>query len=88
MTVAMPRRHRDRGLFIVVAAVGVVAGGARAARRGRWLGPETRVFDAVNGLDQRAQGPAWAVMQLGSLGGRCGAATDAIAIATAACPDG
>ena len=43
--------------------------GARDARRGRWIDVETRVFDAINGLDQRGHVPAWAAMQLGSLGG-------------------
>lgn len=69
MFVAMPRRRRVRDLIVVAAASGVVSAGARAARRGRWIDVETRVFDAVNGLDQRAHGPAWALMQLGSLGG-------------------
>ena len=69
MADAMPHRHRDRDLSIVVAAVVVVVGGARAARHGRWLDRETRAFDAVNGLDPRAHRPAWVAMQLGSLGG-------------------
>lgn len=62
MTVAMPCRRRIRDLFVVVAAAGVVSAGARAARRGRWIDAETEVFDAVNGLDQRAQRLAWAAM--------------------------
>ena len=65
----MRRQNCDRDLAIVVAAVGVVAGGARAARRGRWLAVENRAFDAVNGLDPRGHRPAWVAMQLGSLGG-------------------
>ena len=44
-------------------------GGARAARRGSLVGFETKAFDAVNGLDPRAQRPAWVAMQFGSLGG-------------------
>ncbi len=74
MTVVMPCRRRIRDLFVVVAAAGVVSAGARAARRGRWIDAETEVFDAVNGLDQRAQRLAWAAMQLGSLGGSLGTA--------------
>lgn len=69
MSRAMPRRRRTRDLIVVAAASGVVLAGARDARRGRWIGAETRLFDAVNGLDRRAHAPAWAAMQLGSLGG-------------------
>lgn len=69
MTDAMPHRHHDRDITTLAAAVGVVVAGARAARGGGWLGLETRVFDAVNGLDPRAHKPAWVAMQLGSLGG-------------------
>ncbi len=69
MSVAMPRRRRVRDLIIVLAASGAMLAGARAARHGRWIDVETRVFDAVNGLDQGAHRPAWAAMQMGSLGG-------------------
>jgi undecaprenyl-diphosphatase len=69
MSVAMSRCRRARDLVVVAASAGVVVAGARAARGGRWIDIETRVFDAVNGLDQRAHRPAWAAMQLGSLGG-------------------
>lgn len=69
MSVAMPRRDRVRDIIIVAASSGVVVAGARAAHRGRWIDVETRVFDVLNGLDQRAHRPAWAAMQLGSLGG-------------------
>jgi membrane-associated phospholipid phosphatase len=69
MTDAMVRRHRNRDLAVAVVAGGGVLVGALAARRGRWLRLESRVFDAVNGLDQRGHSPAWILMQFGSLGG-------------------
>jgi membrane-associated phospholipid phosphatase len=69
MSIAMLRRHYVRDLSVVLAATGGVVAGACAARSGRWLDVESRVFRAVNGRDQRALRPAWAAMQLGSLGG-------------------
>lgn len=53
----------------MLAAAGIVAIGAHAARSGPSGAVEARVFGALNGLDGRAFVPVWTVMQLGSLGG-------------------
>jgi membrane-associated phospholipid phosphatase len=66
---AMDCRHRTRDLAVAAIAAGLVVTGAVAARSGRWLDAESRAFQAVNGLDARAERLAWAAMQLGSLGG-------------------
>jgi glycosyltransferase 2 family protein len=60
---------RSRDLTVVLGAAAVLAIGARAARDGSLRGVESRVFSAVNRLDERGFAPAWVVMQLGSLGG-------------------
>jgi glycosyltransferase 2 family protein len=60
---------RGRDLAVVVAATGVVAAGAHAARARPPGGVEERVFSTINELDGRAFVPVWTVMQLGSLGG-------------------
>jgi undecaprenyl-diphosphatase len=62
-------RSRSRDLTVALAAGVVVSAGARAARAGTIRGIESRVFSAINGLDDRAFAPTWTVMQLGSLGG-------------------
>ncbi len=51
------------------ASAGIVVLGALEARRGVLREAEGRAFAAINGLGERVHRPAWAVMQLGSLGG-------------------
>lgn len=52
-----------------VAGLGALVAGGLHARRGKVTPLELRAFAFVNGLPTWATPPAWAVMQLGSLGG-------------------
>ncbi len=62
-------RSRARDLTAAGAAAGAVTLGAFEARRGALRTVEARIFATVNSLSERGRRPAWAIMQLGSLGG-------------------
>jgi glycosyltransferase 2 family protein len=62
-------RCRSRDLVVVTVAAAGVAVGAFAARSGSFRDVEAGVFGRINGLTDRMHAPAWALMQVGSLGG-------------------
>jgi undecaprenyl-diphosphatase len=69
---------RSDGL-VALGGLGVLVAGGAHARRGE-VGPfEQRAFTLVNSLPRWATPPAWAVMQLGSLGGVFGVGAAAAA---------
>ena len=60
---------RSRDLIVVTTAAAGVVAGALAARAGSFREVESHLFERVNGLTDRMRAPAWALMQVGSLGG-------------------
>lgn len=64
--------QRPVDLAVAALAACAVGVGAREARRSELRTSEARWFAGVNGMSERWLGPAWVIMQTGSLGGALG----------------